>query len=76
MCAKTTKYRLESRTPAVKTAESSDAVSDPSRNVKPTAVISAPKRLLGRRHHAYRPVPTNDAVISTPIAIEAPGCGM
>ena len=75
MCAKTTKYRLESSTPTVKTTLSSDAVSEPSRNVKPTAVISAPKRLLGRRHQAYRPVPMNDAVITRPTAIAAPGCG-
>ena len=31
-----------------------------SSQAKPTAVISAPKRLAGRRHQANRPVPMND----------------
>ena len=61
----------------MKTTESSDAVSAPSMQVKPTAVISAPKRLAGRRHHAYRPVPTNDHEMTRPMTIPAPGsaCG-
>src|SRR5215216_7375006 len=72
MWAKTTKYRPDTITPTVKTTELSDVTSAPSRNVKPTAVISAPKRLLGRRHQANKPVPMNDHVIRSPIAMPSP----
>src|SRR5215218_11312015 len=35
-----------------------DSASAPQKNAKPTAVMSAPTRFSGRRHHAYRPTPT------------------
>jgi hypothetical protein len=71
--ANATKYRLENSAPIVKTTELSDAVRTPSRKLNPTAAIIAPKRLVGRRHQAYRPAPTNDHAISSPIAIVMPG---
>ena len=40
--------------------------------VNPTATISAPNRLSGRRHHASSPVPMNAAPMSGPkIAIRS-----
>ena len=35
-------------------------------HVKPTAVISGPKRLSGRRYQANSPVPMNDQPMSGP----------
>ena len=50
----------------MKTPGTFDAVSAPSDQTNPTAVISAPNALSGRRHHANRPVPMNAHAISGP----------
>ena len=41
-------------------------------HAKPAAAISSPVRLPGRRHHANRPVPTNDQPTSRPSAGDEP----
>ena len=75
MCAKSTKKRLQVRTPIVKTTGWLALVAAVSRLRKPTPTIIAPKRLAGRRRQTNRPVPMNDQPISSPMAIVAPGCG-
>jgi hypothetical protein len=58
--------------PIVKSRSLFAAVRPLSPQAKPTAVISAPVRLSGRRHHANRPVPMNDQPTSTPSAAVTP----
>src|SRR3954447_11286465 len=72
MCAKTAACRLASRTPTVNSHGSSALTSAPRNQAKPTAAMSRPKRLSGRRHHANRPVPTNDQPTKRKIAASRP----
>jgi hypothetical protein len=46
----------------------SAALSTLRKYAKPTAVISTPKRLSGRRHHAYSPTPIHDQPRNSPSA--------
>ena len=41
--------------------------------MNPIRAISAPKRLVGRRHHAYSPVPMNDQQITRPMTTTGRG---
>jgi hypothetical protein len=50
----------------VKTSESSESDRPAVNHAKPTAHISAPKRLWGRRSQAKRPVPTNEMPMNAP----------
>ena len=52
----------------MKITGSSAATNAFSNHAKPVQVISAPTRLAGRRHQAYRPVPTQ----AVPMPINSP----
>jgi len=72
MCTNTARYTLDSSTPIVNSQLESAALSTLRKNANPTAVISTPKRLSGRRHQAYSPTPIHDQPRNSPsVALKA-----
>ena len=58
--------------PTVNTTSSSEALTPDANHAKPTAVMSGPVRLPGRRHQATRPAPVNDQPTRSPSAAVLP----
>jgi hypothetical protein len=58
--------------PKVNSTASFDALINAANQAKPAAVIRAPVRFSGRRHHAARPVPVNDHPTRRPSAASTP----